>query len=89
MSERIRMIGLDSLQKRRFMNEIYFSFKVINNMYAVTELREFFPLHVPSYTTRNQQLIHIDHHNPTYGQHSMTHRLRQSINYISQEIRYF
>ena len=37
--ERIRMIGLDSLQKRRFMNEIYFSFKVINNMYAVTELR--------------------------------------------------
>lgn len=87
--ERIHMIGFDTLEKRRFVNEIFFSFKIINNMYKVPELREYFPLRVPSHDTRSQELLYIEHHNTTYGQHSMKHRLRQSINYISSDIDIF
>lgn len=87
--ERISIIGLQSLYKRRDNRCILFASKVLNGAVESSSIVSRFALRVPPYVVRNKLFLEEDHHRTNYGLHSPFNVIFMQVNLVASKFDFF
>ncbi len=85
----LQFFGLALLESRRTYFDLYFMFKILNNMCNCTNLCSLFNFHVPARNVRNPILFDVPFHRTNYSSNSVVPRLSNLANKYRRDISLF
>ena len=80
---------LPTLERRRFIADLFFSYKIINHVIKCPQILQLYRLHIPAKKLRHWSLLYVEHYRTLMGKYNPINRMCMNVNTVSNVFDFF